>query len=166
MEPPGWPEQEQARQRRPPCCPACRALAPSLAFPRGNQAAGMDCPASKGWRGKGVKDGGAERVSRVEAPGWVTGQELSYAGGLRVCIPPPGVQRPQDLRRLSLLPSPPSFPTSRAAPGLLLSQGLLPESGRLVVCCPGRLLALNAILGCPPEGRQGLLDPLTLELGL
>lgn len=40
-------------------------------------------------------------MSRAEALGWVpgvTGQELSYAGGLRVCIPPPGVQRPQDLR--------------------------------------------------------------------
>lgn len=32
-------------------------------------------------------------MSRAEALSWVpgvTGQELSYAGGLRACIPPPG----------------------------------------------------------------------------
>lgn len=50
MEQPGWPKQEQAHQRRPPCHPACRALAPGLAFPHGNPAAGVNFPASKGWR--------------------------------------------------------------------------------------------------------------------
>ena len=105
-------------------------------------------------QGRGARPGPRRHRPGAQLCGWFA----------RLRPTPQGTEAPGPPLLIPVAISPtPRFPTSRAAPGLL-GQGLLPESGRLVVCCPGRLLALNAVLlSFPTEGRQGPPRPIRLR---
>lgn len=130
--------EELAHQRRPPCHPACQA--------RPSPGARPGFPL---WK-PGCRCGLASE-QRMEVWGRACVQSEGSGPGAQLCGWFVGLKAPGSPRLVPVAlfpPTPPRFPTSRAASGHLLSQGLLPES------CPERLLALRAVLGCPAEGRQ------------
>ena len=113
-------------------------------------------------------EGWAERVSRAEAPGrvpGVTGQELSCAGGLRVCVPPHRARRPRDLRCSSLLPSPP--PPAFPRPELHLASSVRVSSLKVddwwSAALGGSWPSTLSSSVFPPKVAKDPLDPFALE---
>lgn len=142
---PGWPEQELAHQRRPPCHPACQAR-PSPGARPGFPLWKPGCRCGLASEQRMEVWGRACVQSEGSGPG-----PKRHGPGAQLCGWFVGLKAPGSPRLVPVAlfpPTPPRFPTSRAASGHLLSQGLLPES------CPERLLALRAVLGCPAEDRQ------------